>query len=531
MNRAAPLILIVLLVLTTLALVSGCDDTIEPGASDPYFEPWEPGRYELELEPLLQGPERVDFGVLQRGERGVEVIELLNAGRAPLEVLGWEVNNERFSLSSPRSSGGQRPSALEPGERVVVQLEYVAEEPRPERGVLRVITSHHDLEIALTANVEEACLMFSSRSIDFGVVALGESARGELLVSNCSRVTPTTFSLASVTPERGTFSVEGLEPGREVRLEPGEAHTLQLSFTPPRLGEHAGRLELRSEVDGGRLEGVDLYGGATSDCPLARISGVSSQGDEVSAAPRGLHEGEPLETLELLAESDGPISRVQWALVSRPADSGAALFGASSEERNGLFLDLTGEYAVELHIWDERDVRSCEPAVLAIEAIPREDMHIQLVWNTPNDPQQFDAMGSDVDLHLLHEGGIWDQGPWDCYWQQESPDWGELGDPSDDPSLDIDDTDGWGPENINLDNPVEGTRYHIGVHYFSDQGYGPSYATVRLYLRSQLVAESSPQRLENGEFWHAFEVHWPSQTVVEYGDLYATFPSGTFSPD
>ncbi len=51
----------------------------------------------------------------------------------------------------------------------------------------------------------------------------------------------------------------------------------------------------------------------------------------------------------------------------------------------------------------------------------------------------------------------------------------------DNPTLDIDDVEGFGPENINIVNPSPG-NYLISVYYFNDQGIGSTDAWVRVYI-------------------------------------------------
>jgi hypothetical protein len=179
---------------------------------------------------------------------------------------------------------------------------------------------------------------------------------------------------------------------------------------------------------------------------------------------------------------------------------------------------------VELDVVDSRGIRSCQPARMAITSIPDEDIHVQLVWDTPNDNNQLDGVGSDVDVHLLHPSGRWNERPFDCFWQNLEPDWGVEGRPGDNPSLDIDDVDGWGPENINYDNPTNGLRYSVGVHYFSDHGYGSSYVTLRIYLGGVLDTELRRKRMSDQQFWHALDIEWPERQVVQVDRTYNAIP-------
>ncbi|MEM1350064.1 MAG: hypothetical protein AAGI01_16005, partial [Myxococcota bacterium] len=221
--------------------------------------------------------------------------------------------------------------------------------------------------------------------------------------------------------------------------------------------------------------------------------------------------------------ADFPIARYEWSIVERPEDSAASLERRVDGHTNALFLDLSGVYTVQLDVWDEREV-SGRPARLEIIATPDKDIHVQLVWDTPNDPNQLDARGSDLDLHLRTTQGRWNTTPYDCHWQNPIPDWGEAEDPRDNPSLDIDDVDGWGPENINLDNPATRRDYQVGVHVFDDVGFGLSFATVRIYIGGQLRATYLRQPVRNQEFWHVADISWPDGILTDVGDVSVRIP-------
>jgi uncharacterized protein YfaP (DUF2135 family) len=152
-----------------------------------------------------------------------------------------------------------------------------------------------------------------------------------------------------------------------------------------------------------------------------------------------------------------------------------------------------------------------------------EDVHVQLVWDTPSDANQLDELGTDLDLHLLHPNGRWNDGMWDCFWQNQTPSWGAPGG-EDDPSLDIDDVDGAGPENINMSSPERDKTYRVGVHYFADQAFGRSFATLRVYIRGQLVQEMRRKALDNEQFWRPLDIVWPSGQIVVRDEVFQTIP-------
>lgn len=521
----------------------GCSDPVEQEDMGDYFTPVGLGRYTPMRAPELRAPGRVDFGQLVRGERVTRIIEVSNAGSAPLHISDWLLEDPSFTVSFPDFMSGEVPRELAPRETVRVEVTHVArssaEGVRAELHILSDDPKASRFTVTLTANLELPCLEISPLRHDFGFVPPGEQQGERFELHNCAERAATRVSIEALPQGGASSPFQWRGEVSEARvLEAGEVMELWMDFAPREPGEYADRFVVRSDVDGERVHEVEVTGrGIPYDCPEAVIVAQNMARPEVSvvAAPRGSYQGLPLDLLSLDASrshsADGsPLARMEWSLVQRPTDSGASFKFGSHAERNELFLDLTGEYLVRLEVWDERGVRSCRPAELELQAVPDEDVHIQLVWDTPNDEQQHDNRGSDVDLHLLRDGGIWNDEPGDCFWQSLSPDWGVPFDASDDPSLDIDDVNGWGPENINLNNPAAGDRYHVGVHYFTDQGYGASYATVRLYLGGVLVEELRRKRIVSQQFWHAFELQWPSRRVVEHDRIYDTFPRGPFSP-
>ena len=139
---------------------------------------------------------------------------------------------------------------------------------------------------------------------------------------------------------------------------------------------------------------------------------------------------------------------------------------------------------------------------------------VQLTWHTPTDPDETDYDGTDLDLHFLHPNGDWFDLPWDCFWMNLNPNWGDPNSRLDDPSLDIDDANGAGPEVISLEISEAGAVYKVGVHYFSARGYGPSYATVRVFINGDLAFEEVGRQLTEQEFWEVAFIDSDSGVVT-----------------
>lgn len=149
-------------------------------------------------------------------------------------------------------------------------------------------------------------------------------------------------------------------------------------------------------------------------------------------------------------------------------------------------------------------------------------LRVKIAWNT-ND--------TDVDSHLLAPGGVLFDCVTDCFFGNPSPDWGVIGDWIDDPFLDVDDVDGYGPENINISEPLAGT-YKFVVHYYADSHNGgaqSSATTVELYSYNTLIGTFGPTTLQStGHTWDVFTVEWPSLNVTTLGNLYQYSGSGGF---
>ncbi len=266
-----------------------------------------------------------------------------------------------------------------------------------------------------------------------------------------------------------------------------------------------------------QLEGV----GVKVTCPIAKV--IVTEGEQVV----------PQTTIHLKGDKSqapggGSIKKYKWT-VKQPAGSNQALTPNASFVNPSLLANASGEYEFCLEVWDANDSKSCVPACQKVLVIPNNALHIELLWDTPSDPDQTDsgpAAGADLDLHFAHplastldldcdgQADPWFSNPWDTFWFNAAPEWGGSGNTKDNPTLDLDDTDGAGPENLNLVDP-EGTvddpvAYHVGVHYWNDHGYGTSYATVSIYIQGGLALQFTKVKMDPLDMWFVGRVNWPN---------------------
>ena len=149
-----------------------------------------------------------------------------------------------------------------------------------------------------------------------------------------------------------------------------------------------------------------------------------------------------------------------------------------------------------------------------VERPPIGDLDLHLILNWDESP------GADVDFHFMPEGAEYD-GSEDCYYGNMEPDWGVSGVYEDNPFLDVDDLEGPGPENINVDELADG-RYLISVYYYSDTGSGSSdgmskstNAEVYVYIHGTLAQHFGPHHLgSSSDRWDVAIIDWPSGTLT-----------------
>ena len=229
--------------------------------------------------------------------------------------------------------------------------------------------------------------------------------------------------------------------------------------------------------------------------------------------------------------SAGEIVSYLWT-VDQPAENKFNLVPSMAFPGPTHEVNVAGTYTYCLDVCDEErcsnDAQCGTTVCKKVVVCPCDfGLHCELTWDTPGDPDQWDEgpdMGSDMDLHFAHP---WATGPdidqdgkpdpwfdlaWDCFWYNPVPQGGINPNWTDSPSLDRDDTDGSGPENLNLSAPLGEHEYRIGVHYWDDHGFGPSYPAVKCWIAGQLVFWKNLQELGVGmnkcDMWEVATVDW-----------------------
>ena len=439
------------------------------------------------------------------------------------------------------------PVTVAPGESVDAIVAYAPRSEGLADATLVLFTNDPSYPLGLAVPIEAGlsgpCIDVASEEVDFGSVAAGGEGTRTLTLRSCGGEALAITRIAlDPSSSAAAFAVDlSLLPGGDeaspaspLIVDDPAPVALLLRYAPP----------AQSPLDGDGTpipdEGtliIESNGGPPVQVHLTGQAVDASTPQAVATADEGALVI-PQTVLHLRSEgslaSPGPVARYEWT-VDQPAGS-ASTFKPSATAPNPTFeVNVAGTYTFSLAVWDAYEQPSA-PASLQVVVIPDEAVHIELLWDTPNDPDQSDEgpeAGADMDLHFTHPyaGGSelpypgadldgdgvpdgWFDQPFDCFWFNPNPNWGSF-DPAvpDDPGLDRDDTDGAGPENLNLDLPEDDKTYRIGVHYWHDHKFGPSYATLRVYIYGELVWEREDVKLENHDLWEAATLKWPSGEV------------------
>jgi hypothetical protein len=488
-----------------------------------------------------------------RGEP--RMVQIQNVGEAPLRVQQiFIAESDVFRVTIPQPSqdedgntvyapeddleGEGWPEVLQPGEEFPVRVWFKPNDRLPKEGKLVLKSNDPNsprYEVPLSGNSGSACLNTNIDEVAFGQGSIGQTTQKTVTIENCSRSEDLEVSEIALSEDAGgVFQVvEDSLPGElnadPLTIAPREQENFVVTFSPTAQEDYSGTLVIKSNDPANNEKELPVTGSGTdNECPIAQAS-ASLQG---TAVPQTVINTVPLNTVEFdgtqSSDPDGNDDNLtyEWVIVSRPQGSTQSMLPNATVAEPRLFLDIAGTYEIELKVYDEEGAASCgDPAIVTINAVPDDEVHVQLVWDTPADPDQTDSIGTDLDLHYLHPQGLWDQEPWDVFWRNPNPDWGVSGDTTDDPSLDIDDTDGAGPENVNHSG-LESLIYQTGVYYYSDRGMGASYATVRIYIRGVLELELENKYMPStGSFWRVGFVEWPSATVQSTSRIYNGFPN------
>lgn len=512
-----------------------------------------------ELAPIISSAPAVNFPRVAPVDENTrnkswQFFDVQNIGLAPLEINRVVISpmESDFSVSyaaskdvmvDPATDSDTPPSTLAPDDFTTLRVYFNPQDNLPSTADLIFFTNDPakpQYTVSLQGNSGAPCMKLSREDeINFGEGGIGYANSRTITIENCSPTQDLKVSEIGISDDGGGVfairdgSLPGGLPADEALIPPDNTANFVVTYTPTAEIVSMGELTVRSNDPSKTNLKVPIVGkGTTNVCPQAIAQARIQEQNGTAVGPyRQQINTIPLKYIGFdgtqSTDPNGTISGYEWTIIQRPPNSTARLETSNTVPEPTMFLDLAGTYIVELTVYDDQGLSSCnddETRRVTILATPDEDIHVQLVWDTPTDPDQSDTFGTDLDIHYLHPSGRWNQAPFDIFWRNRTADWGASG-TDDDPSLDIDDTDGSGPENVNHNNPQSNLVYQVGVYYYADKGFGPSYATLRIYIQGTQRYEWRNEYLAGtGVFWRAAAISWPSGQISALNQKQTGFP-------
>jgi hypothetical protein len=436
---------------------------------------------------IAVAPGSIDFGRVVKLYEVTFEVQVLNAGRAPLEI---------DEITLQEHTGGEGVFVLEGGAEEVdsgdstsLKITFNPAEYLDYAADLVILSNDEDqpefrIPVTGTGTIGSTPdIHLEPGSVTFAGVASTETSGGFFTIKNKG---DGPLHILDVAPVGDDFFTLVTDPDG-LEIASGAEYTVVAQYSPTdgASGHTGGLIITSTDPDEAETEVVFIGGdgGDGYDFPVAIADcaggGIVNPPDVIIMD--GTESYDP-------KNDDGsrPVT-FQWTLLSLPEISASVL----DNDTDGAFefvIDVAGDYDFQLVVTDSAGVDS-EPTTCRVQAIPAEELYVAVSWDTGN---------SDVDLHMVPQGETF-FGAGDCYYANPSPArWDTEGYGS--PIYALDNQTGYGPENINVDDPVD-MKYYIRVHYWADRGGGDTKATVSIYVNGELL-ETVTGDLTNDDRWN-----------------------------
>lgn len=451
----------------------------------------------------------ISFTDTPMGDKTERTVRLFNLGEGSLTLTNAraEGHGDHFHVEGDAFTGD-----VPHGEPKDLKVFFAPKESGVKEGMLVLPSndlSHPLVKLPLVGKALGAELCFDPPTgLDFGTVPRGESVTQTLKIENCGFVSYS-FQQIDFTeddPLQEKFAVRwvtidgaaGATPAAGHAFKPGDQLFAEVTYKPVNnAGVDKAGFGIRTEYQRGRIpvRGEAAFPGCGVGEPKPTANVRVTRGGTTVTPPGPF---EPLTTLQFDASgSNVPAggATYAWRVVRQPQGGTQNLTGATASRKN-LYLELTGEYEIELIVRDENNCGS-EPVRITVTSLSDADLVFQLTW-----PEAF----GDVDAHLVKgTGGIFSGGA-DCYWSNcmkngpygpYSMAWGSG---NSNPTLDVDARWGKGPEQIRIVKPADGT-YVFHTHYYcsrmqvgnryGETSFGPTNPRLRVFVNGVMKVDET----------------------------------------
>lgn len=473
--------------------------------------------------------EKLIIGQTDVGAMTSKIVQVSNVGDIPLNLSDIRLDaSPDFSYTLPDDAKLPLNLPADSKTALKVRVAFAPSSLGLQEASLAFVSSDPEnptYALPIVANSDSPCLLIKPSILEFPAVSIGTSKTQTVQLTSCSDVPLVIHGIEKVSGD-SAFSLEFSDSEREITR--GESVAVKVTFSPEKEGSfQASYVVMNNDPLQANATFSAMAQASLNQCPTAvaraRLSSATNWEKKLALAP--------LDTIILDASEsyDKESSTLQyyWTVTSAPRDSTSALVANGSQA--SFFLDLAGDYEICLNVEDTGNMMSCNTDCVTVSATPKETIHVQLVWNTPADTNKSDGDGADLDIHFLSlPDGKWgDTGNAqlnngsDVFFLNRDPAWTTAAG-IEYPSLDRDEKDGEGPENVNLDKPGACRWYAVGVHYYQDNAFGPSYATVRIYIDGKGRFEKSQLSLaQTGAFKQVAWIFYDGARAYFYDSSFA----------
>jgi iron transport multicopper oxidase len=218
-------------------------------------------------------PVSLSFGGVAIGRTTSSAVTFTNVGGAPASILSVQTPEAPFSVT-----GLPAPSTiLAPQQAVTTTIQFAPTQAGQFDDQLVLVTDQGAVEVPMSGvSASEGQLQLSTTTLDFGQVRVGDTARQSFTISNGGGTRLRVNKSQPPGLEIGFRAVNQLPEG--TTLDPGADMTLEVSFTPLKLGSAQDRWLITADDDQGAQQVVVTGTGGQSLTGDGTSSGCSATG-------------------------------------------------------------------------------------------------------------------------------------------------------------------------------------------------------------------------------------------------------------
>ncbi len=441
---------------------------------------------------------------------------ITNRGRAPLEIRAFELNDESgvFSIDPDPSR-----SSLRQGEEVEVVVTFRPTAQEGYEGSI-LIRSNDPSRESVRVGLEGVGstigrVEIEPDAIDFGMVGEWTQEVRNVRIASVGSAPLLVESIELVEGSSAAFAILGSTRPTELPAAgdqgPGGEVVIQIACAPTDAIEEdapTGTLRIRT-TDPDRRE-VDIpLSASINRAPFAEF--------DVHPANHAPHLPILLDATDS-HDPDGhePLS-FAWRVVHFPVGTTVEFDDPTSPTPTVTFSH-PGTYRIGLDVYDALGLACRAPegsqtlpcAYQDIDIRSEDDIVVELTWKHKL---------TDLDLHLLEgDAELYSDG--DCFWANQRPDFGFLGDDADDPRFTRESLKGFGPEEIVFSKPSAGT-YRVVVEFAKTNGADEpeTEAIVNVYVFGKLSAQMTATLTAPKQIWEVLTIEWPAAVVTPVDEI------------